>query len=310
MANILIVDDDPFSVKLIAKTLERCGHKSQGISDPHLVMETLKCNHFDAVILDVLMPGVTGWDLLQKMRETPWFQSLPVVMVSSLNDAQHRIRGIRLGADDFQVKPFVPEELVARLERLIKNRENESTYFQGHLESYSIVELVQSLVQFAKTGMLEINAPTGSGEIRLVQGRMQNAVFGGLNGVAAAAAILELNKGSFRFKNIKGDMEIGEGSNSLDHLLMEAAWVEDEFKRRKRYFPPPDRRLKVVKEIEEVPGDFKIIPIEEVYSRLKMTGDAGFTLRDLYKERITSPNRLFLAVCWLVEHRIVGAFKA
>lgn len=309
MANILIVDDDPFSVKLIAKTLERCGHKSRGVNDPNEVMETLRKNHFDAVILDVLMPGVTGWDLLQKMRETPWFQSLPVVMVSSLNDAQHRIRGIRLGADDFQVKPFVPEELVARLERLIKNRDHESTYFQGHLESYSIVELVQSLVQFAKTGILEINAQTGSGEIRLVQGRMQDAVFGGLNGQAAAAAILELNKGSFRFKNIKSDQEVGEASNSLDHLLMEAAWVEDEFKRRKRFFPPPDRRLKMVKPLEEVPADFKIIPIEEVFSRLKMTGDAGMTLRDLYKERITSPNRLFLAVCWLVEHRVVGAFK-
>ena len=114
-ATILVVDDAPPNVKLLRLILGAAGYR---VLDAHSGPEALEILHRDrpdAMLLDVRMPGMTGYEVCRKIREDPEFASLPVIMVTALSLAEERIKGIEAGATDFISKPFNKKELLARV---------------------------------------------------------------------------------------------------------------------------------------------------------------------------------------------------
>lgn len=122
-ARVLVVDDDAEFRRFVTIALEEAGFAWEEASsgDEGLAMlRDAPGGHFDLVFLDVQMPGPSGWDLLLEMRESG--DEIPVVFVTGLDSVQDRVRGLRMGADDYVVKPVEFEELIARLEAVLRRR--------------------------------------------------------------------------------------------------------------------------------------------------------------------------------------------
>lgn len=120
MAKILVVDDTPHNVKLLADLLASRGYEVVTATDGDEALERVKDSKPDLVLLDVMMPRMNGYDACRAIRADPETGILPVVMVTALDPASERIKGIEAGADDFLTKPINTQELLARVKSLLR----------------------------------------------------------------------------------------------------------------------------------------------------------------------------------------------
>jgi len=119
-ARILVVDDTPQNVKLLADLLGAKGYAVATAGSGAEALALVEANRPDLVLLDVVMPGMSGYEVCRKIRENPATGVLPVVMVTALDPGQERIKGLEVGADDFLTKPINQAELLARVRSLLR----------------------------------------------------------------------------------------------------------------------------------------------------------------------------------------------
>jgi two-component system, cell cycle response regulator len=112
---VLVADDDMVVRLLLARGLERDGHRVRAVADGVEALEALNSELFDCVLLDVLMPGMDGYQVLECIRSEPRLRHIPVIMISALEDVETVVRCIEMGADDYLPKPFDPALLRARI---------------------------------------------------------------------------------------------------------------------------------------------------------------------------------------------------
>ncbi len=122
LANLLVSDDEPQVLEFIRRVLEGAGHRVTATSDPGQV-QMLACRPgIEAIVLDVNMP-ISGFEVLHRLRQSSATADLPILFLSGLGGSRDRVRGLQQGADDYMVKPFEPDELLFRVERLLDSRE-------------------------------------------------------------------------------------------------------------------------------------------------------------------------------------------
>jgi adenylate cyclase len=119
---ILVADDNPANVKLLEDLLRYHGYEVEAAFDGESALAALQVRPADLLLLDVLMPGLDGYEVCRAVRADPALAMLPVVMVTALGDREERVRGLDAGADDFLSKPLNPPELVARVRSLLRIR--------------------------------------------------------------------------------------------------------------------------------------------------------------------------------------------
>jgi len=135
-AKILVVDDTPQNVKLLADLLTVKGYAVVTASSGAQALEKVGKEQPDLVLLDVVMPEMSGYEVCRQIRDNPVTAMLPVVMVTALDPMQERVKGIDAGADDFLTKPINQAELLARVRSLlrIKQLHDELTEWNRTLE--------------------------------------------------------------------------------------------------------------------------------------------------------------------------------
>ncbi len=119
-ARILIVEDEEALSMLLRYNLESVGFEVEVVGRGDLAEERLRDNLPDLLILDWMLPGVSGIEICRRLRSRPEAQSLPIIMLTARGEESERIRGLKTGADDFVVKPFSVPELLARVNALLR----------------------------------------------------------------------------------------------------------------------------------------------------------------------------------------------
>jgi DNA-binding response OmpR family regulator len=116
-ARVLVIDDEPDIRKLVAELLRRAGHDVAEAEDGRAGLRSLHASPPDLVLLDVSMPELDGWQTLERIRD---LSDVPVLMLTGRGDELERVRGLQAGADDYVVKPFGRQELLARVQAILR----------------------------------------------------------------------------------------------------------------------------------------------------------------------------------------------
>ncbi|MBV9489440.1 MAG: response regulator transcription factor [Verrucomicrobia bacterium] len=117
---ILVVDDEPDAVALVRYHLQRSGFAVWTAADGPAALRVARQKRPDAIILDVMLPQMSGTEVLRLLRQEPDTAAVPVLMLTARAEATDRVEGLQLGADDYVTKPFSPREVVLRTQNLVR----------------------------------------------------------------------------------------------------------------------------------------------------------------------------------------------
>lgn len=118
LGKVLVIDDNP---KFLEDSLPLYGYEVESAVDGLKAMKTLsKKTDFDIILLDVMMPNMNGWDVLKEIRKNENTKQIPIIMTTAISEEQKIVKGLKMGADDYIVKPFVLSTLLARIEAVIR----------------------------------------------------------------------------------------------------------------------------------------------------------------------------------------------
>jgi two-component system response regulator ResD len=121
---VLVVDDEPTIAEIVARYLERANYETRIAGDGHAALSRVATWHPDLVVLDLMLPGLDGLEVMRLVRESGG-PRVGIILLTARGDEADRIDGLRLGADDYVVKPFSPAELVARVDAVLRRNEPE-----------------------------------------------------------------------------------------------------------------------------------------------------------------------------------------
>jgi two-component system phosphate regulon response regulator PhoB len=164
---LLVVEDDLDISSLLLYTLNNANFDTLAAPDCKTAWEILRDNPPALVLLDWMLPDMSGIELLQRMRREPTLETVPVIMLTARSEESDRVRGLETGADDYIVKPFSPRELCARIRNRLRISSNNNT------ETLSINGLVLDQASY-RTSVNGIPVELGPTEFRLLRHFMNN----------------------------------------------------------------------------------------------------------------------------------------
>jgi two-component system phosphate regulon response regulator PhoB len=126
-ATILVVEDEPAIQTLIAVNLRRAGHEVVGALDAESAQRHVNEALPDLILLDWMLPGISGQEFARRLRADPRSRQVPIIMLTARSDERDKVQGLETGADDYITKPFSPRELLARIQAVLRRRAPEVT---------------------------------------------------------------------------------------------------------------------------------------------------------------------------------------
>ncbi|THF64768.1 phosphate regulon transcriptional regulatory protein PhoB [Pseudothauera nasutitermitis] len=126
-ANILLVEDEPAIQELIAANLARAGHHVVRAADAETAQRIVRDALPDLVLLDWMLPGMSGIEFARRLRAEERTRGIPIIMLTARGEEQDKVFGLEIGADDYITKPFSPRELVARIKAVLRRRAPQAT---------------------------------------------------------------------------------------------------------------------------------------------------------------------------------------
>ena len=145
MTTVLLVDNNPEYLK---SALEYYGCKVTAIKDPNQILYVLECEQFDIIILDVIIPNINGWTTLQKIRKK---NDIPIIITTSIKDEEQMVLGLKSGADDYMIKPFMLQNLLARMEAVLRRTKPKIQTTKNNLKQ-SLTKREFEILEFISKG--------------------------------------------------------------------------------------------------------------------------------------------------------------
>jgi len=122
--SVLVIEDEPSIAEVVGLYLRRAGYQVQTLGDGQVALDVLEKHIPDLVVMDLMLPGVDGLSLTRWLRDR---SEVPIIMLTSRREEMDRIAGLELGADDYVVKPFSPQELVSRVRAVLRRSSAEKS---------------------------------------------------------------------------------------------------------------------------------------------------------------------------------------
>lgn len=160
---ILVADDEPANRRLLRRILERTAYIAEA-ADGQEALDLINSEPFDLVLLDIMMPGMTGLDVLQRIRREPRIADLPVILISALSDANDIVRGLQLEANDYIAKPIDIDVVIARVDTQLKLKMTSDLQKQAIAELEAAQQMKDRLLRIASH---DLRSPLSN--VRLVQ---------------------------------------------------------------------------------------------------------------------------------------------
>ena len=155
---ILAVDDEPRYLEIIRFNLETAGYRADCAASGEEALERVRDEEPDLIVLDVMLPGLNGFEVLSTVRER---SSCPVIMLTAKGSEEDKVRGLRLGADDYVTKPFSAQELLARVEAVLRRaRPMEGVEAQPSVLSFGDLRIDRQAKQVTLAGQEIRLSPT------------------------------------------------------------------------------------------------------------------------------------------------------
>ncbi|MCL2447040.1 MAG: response regulator transcription factor [Oscillospiraceae bacterium] len=177
MAVILIAEDDKAINTLIKKNLELVGHACSSVFDGEAVFDALQTRSYDLILLDIMMPKMDGFQVVQAVKE-----DIPIIFLTARSAVEDRVRGLKLGADDYIIKPFDMLELQARIETVLRrvNKSEHSFCLDDVKVDFSSQQIYRKdmLVDFAPQEFLLIEALIINRNIALSRDKLLTIAWG------------------------------------------------------------------------------------------------------------------------------------
>lgn len=239
-AKVLIVDDEVDYLTLLKLKLTNEGFDVDATDNGNDALQLLKRDTYDLAILDVIMSGQSGIDLLKKVREDNDIDDVPVIFLSARDEVESKVEALHLGAEDYLLKPVNLMELAARARNIIKRdhrRKSSDTGFKnpgviGDLKNLSLPDIVQTLHLGLKTAVVTIKSNSKVAKIFFENGRIKHCSSDDLSGEAAFYSLLKWENGDFV---IEHGVKTKDQTIMMDEMqmLMEGLRRLDEEKRDK-----------------------------------------------------------------------------
>ncbi|HEU0034583.1 MAG TPA: response regulator [Kofleriaceae bacterium] len=257
--HVLVADDDAWILRMVATVLEKRGYSVETAVDGEDALARALARTPDLLITDVMMPKMDGWSLVRQLRSHTELAMMPVIFLTALSSEDDRIRGFRLGADDYVTKPFRFEELDLRVAKTLRRTQTTlqeareqlgGTGLRGDLSQVGLSSLLILIELERKTGLLQLRAPNGpSAQILVREGKVVHARLDDADDpVDAECVYYLLTWGAGEFEFIACLVEGVDRVNvSTTHLLMEAARLMDESKE-----PAGDQKVATIPPIDPI----------------------------------------------------------
>ena len=183
--NILIVDDTPANLRLLADILAKQGHEIRPATNGNHALLAARTEPPDLILLDIRMPGMSGYDVCSELKDDPRTRNIPVIFISALDDVADKIKGFSLGGVDYITKPFQTEEVLARvkthltLQHLYKHFQHQNTQLQQEIqerqrtqeELTSYKQHLEELVEQRTNELQERNRQLEQKNVEILQAR-------------------------------------------------------------------------------------------------------------------------------------------
>jgi len=169
---VLAADDDPQLLRLVARNLQLEGYDVVAVSDGQQALEQIEASAPDLILLDVMMPKLDGFAVLERVRE---FSTVPAIILTARGQDQDKVRGLDLGADDYLTKPFSVDELLARVRSVLRRSQYSTADALGGLQAKTTIgELTIDYLQHQVT-LAGKEIPLTPIEFRILAYLAQNA---------------------------------------------------------------------------------------------------------------------------------------
>jgi DNA-binding response OmpR family regulator len=241
--HVLVADDDAWILRMVATVLEKRGYSVETAVDGEDALARALARTPDLLITDVMMPKMDGWSLVRQLRAHAELAMLPVIFLTALSSEDDRIRGFRLGADDYVTKPFRFEELDLRVAKTLRRTAQTmqetrdqlaGSGLRGDLSQVGLSSLLVLIEMERKTGLLQLRAPDNgpTAQVLVREGKVVHARLDDAEEpVDAECVYYLLTWGAGEFEFIACLVEgVDRVTVSTTHLLMEGARLMDEAK--------------------------------------------------------------------------------